>query len=178
MLIIIGKTCSGKTTIVNMLVSEHGYKQTITYTTRPIRKGEKQDVTYHFISEEEFKEKVSCGFFAEWKSYNTEFGTWYYGVSLDDILDTDEKSVIILTPDGYENIMKYLKTPHKSVYIYANNSTIQKRLMKRGDDKEEAKRRISQDAIDFKDIEKKVDKIFYNNIDTNIEDIIDKILRI
>ena len=148
------------------------------YTTRPMRKGEKQDVTYHFISEDDFKEKIYETFFAEWKSYNTEFGTWYYGVSLDDILDADEKTVIILTPDGYDNIMKYLKTPHKSVYIYANSSAIQKRLMKRGDDKEEAKRRMAQDAIDFKDIERKVDKIFYNNMNSNIEDIIDKILQL
>ena len=50
MLILIGKTASGKDTILNQLVKKHGYKKIVTYTSRPMRKGEKQDVTYHFIS--------------------------------------------------------------------------------------------------------------------------------
>ena len=78
-LILIGKTASGKDKTVSELVSKHGFKKVITYTTRPMRKGEEQDITYHYILEEEFKQKIEDGFFAEWKSYNTEFGTWYYG---------------------------------------------------------------------------------------------------
>ena len=53
-LILIGKTASGKDKTVNELVSKHGFKKVITYTTRPMRKGEKQDITYHFIPEEEW----------------------------------------------------------------------------------------------------------------------------
>ncbi|WP_440486694.1 hypothetical protein, partial [Salmonella enterica] len=49
-----GKTASGKNAVVNELVKRHWYHQITTYTTRPLRKGEKQDITYHFISDEEF----------------------------------------------------------------------------------------------------------------------------
>lgn len=38
MLILLGKTASGKDTVLNKLVREHGYKKIVTYTTRPKRK--------------------------------------------------------------------------------------------------------------------------------------------
>ena len=80
-LILVGKTASGKDTILNQLVKKHGYKKIVTYTSRPMRKGEKQDVTYHFISSQEFQKMIGQGLFAEYKTYNTEFGVWYYGTA-------------------------------------------------------------------------------------------------
>ena len=176
MLIIIGKTASGKDKTVSELISKHGFKKCITFTTRPIRKGEQQDVTYHFVSEEEFKEKIDNGFFAEWKTYDTEFGVWYYGTSLEDLEKADDKTAIILTPDGYRDIINKLSTKPKSIYLYANNSTIKERLVARGDDKNEAQRRLEHDNLDFKGIENEVDKIFYNNKGANIDDVINNIL--
>ena len=45
MVIILGRTCSGKDTVVNKLINQHGFKKVVTSTTRPMRKGEKQDIT-------------------------------------------------------------------------------------------------------------------------------------
>lgn len=176
MIILIGKTASGKTVIREELI-RRGYSGIITYTSRPVRKGEKQDVTYHFISEEEFKQKIANDFFAEYKTYDTVFGKWYYGSALEDLENADEKSVIILTPDGYRDVVDKLSKKPISIYIYANNSTIKKRLKKRGDNKEEAQRRIEHDNEDFKDVENMVDKIVYNNDGTDINDVVDKILK-
>lgn len=64
-----------------------------------------------------------------------------------------------------------------TIYIYANNSTIKKRLKKRGDDEKEAQRRIDEDNIDFKGVENMVDKIVYNNNGTYIDDVVNKILK-
>ena len=64
-----------------------------------------------------------------------------------------------------------------AIYIYANNSTIKKRLKKRGDDEKEAQRRIDEDNIDFKGVENMVDKIVYNNNGTYIDDVVNKILK-
>ena len=58
-----------------------------------------------------------------------------------------------------------------------NNQTIKKRLIKRGDDLKEAERRVSHDNDDFKGIENEVDKIVYNNDGTNIDDVVQKILK-
>ena len=176
MIVMIGKTASGKDSILSKLVTEHGYKRVITYTTRPMRKGEQQDITYHFISEEEFKQKITEGFFAEYKTYHTQFGTWYYGTAIEDLENTDDKTVIILTPSGYMDIIHKLKHRPKAIYIYANNATIRGRLMKRGDDKNEAQRRLEHDNSDFKGVENEVDKIFYNNEDNRIDDVVNRIV--
>ena len=136
------------------MVKNHGYRQIITYATRPKRKGEKQDITYHFISDEEFKQKIDEGFFAEYKSYNTEFGTWYYGTALEDLKNADDKSVIILTPAGYRDVRSELHNENITcIYLYANSSTIKKRLEKRGDNPNEVVRRINSDTEDFKGFE-------------------------
>lgn len=176
-LILIGKTSSGKTLIKEKLI-EKGFSGITTHTSRPMRNGEKQDITYHFISEKEFKQKINEGFFAEWKTYITEFGIWYYGTALEDLEKADEKSIIILTPDGFRDVKEKLGNDITSIYIYANNSTIKKRLMMRGDDKNEAQRRLEHDNEDFKGIENDVDKIVYNNDGADINDVINKILEI
>lgn len=177
MICIIGKTSSGKTTIVKKLTSLHSYKQIITYTTRGMRKGEKQDIDYHFISDEYFKYLIEHNFFAEWKSYETVQGTWYYGTALKDLEKADDKTLIILTPDGYRDIIKKLKNKPKCIYIYANNETIKNRLIGRGDDEKEAHRRLKHDNEDFKDFEYETDKIFYNNDGTDLDEVVERILR-
>lgn len=173
-----GKTSSGKDLITNKLVKEHNYKKLTTYTTRPMRKGEKQDITYHYISKEDFEQKIQDGFFVEWKTYDTEFGVWYYGTALKDLENADNKTVVVISPDGYRDIIDQLsnKSNPKAIYIYANNTTIKKRLVERGDDLKEAQRRLENDNVDFKGIEIEVDKIIYNNDGTNIEDVVGKIL--
>lgn len=176
MIILIGKTASGKTVIREELI-RRGYSGIITYTSRPVRKGEKQNVTYYFISEEEFKQKIANDFFAEYKTYDTVFGKWYYGSALEDLENAPDKSVIILTPEGYMDVVNKLSKKPISIYIYANNPTIKKRLKKRGDDEKEAQRRFDKDNIDFKGVENMVDKIVYNNDGANINDVVDKILK-
>lgn len=177
MIILIGKTASGKDSILNVLTTKYGYKKLVTYTTRPMRQNEQQNITYYFVSEEDFRNKVDNGFFAEWKSYDTEFGVWYYGTAFEDLNNADDNTVIILTPDGYRDIVNKLSNKPKSVYIYANNSTIKERLVGRGDNKDEAQRRLIHDNEDFKGIENEVDKIFYNNKNTDINEVVEKIIK-
>ena len=174
-IIIFGKTASGKSRIVNELV-KRGYKKIVTTTTRPARKSEVDGVDYNFISEEEFEQLINTRYFAEWKKYDTAEGVWYYGSPLDEISRSDNKSIVILTPDGYRDIKDELDD-HVAIYIYANNKTIRSRLSNRGDKKEEADRRIKQDNKDFKDAEFLADRIFYNNKDKDIGDLVDEICK-
>lgn len=141
-----------------------------------MRKNEQQNITYHFISEDEFKQKVDNDFFAEWKSYDTEFGVWYYGTAFEDLNNADNSTVIILAPDRYRDIVNRLSNKPKSVYIYANNSTIKERLVSRGDNKDEAQRRLEHDNVDFKGVENEVDKIVYNNKGADFNEVVQKIL--
>lgn len=176
--IILGKTASGKDKTVNELTSKYDFNKIITYTTRPMRKNEEQDITYHFVSEDDFKQKINDNFFAEWKTYDTEFGVWYYGTALDDLENVDNNSVIILTPAGYRDIIKKVSKRPISILINADDKTIKKRLIKRGDNPKEAERRLVHDNKDFIGIENEVDYIINNNDGTNINDVIKEILNI
>lgn len=179
MIIIIGKTASGKDTIVKELCLNHNFKKIVTYTTRPMRENEINGTTYHYISNEEFKKKINEGFFTEYKSYQSEFGEWFYGTSEESIINSDSKSIIILTPQGYKDILsKYPNLNCKSIYLYASNRTIKERLIQRGDDESEARRRIRHDEKDFRGIEKIVDNVICNNKDRPFEKVIKNILEV
>lgn len=177
MVTIIGKTCSGKNRIVNDLINNYGFNQIVTYTTRSPRNGEVNSETYHFINTDDFMQKMKNGFFAEWKAYTTTEGVWYYGTAMKDLEKADDKTVVILTPDGYRDIKGKVDCRIVSIYLYANNATIKKRLMARGDDPKEAERRVLHDNEDFKGIENEVDRIVYNNESDTIDGAVQKILK-
>lgn len=111
----------------------------------------------------------------EWKSYKTNEGTWYYGSSDSDIAKADSKTVTILTPDGIRDVISYGYSPIV-IYIYSNLDTIKHRLKLRKDDEEEAKRRIASDIVDFHNVDMLANRIVYNNMNDNIDDVVNKIL--
>ena len=165
MIILLGKSASGKDTVVNNLIHNYyGYEKIITWTTRPMRPGEKQDLTYHCTDDEDFEEKIEEGFFAEWKKYNSVFGTWYYGTAVQDITNNPNNKIIILTPSGYEDIKEYINNEEiLSVYLDSSLRTLYKRLKFRGDNPKEIKRRLLHDIKDFKGIKNKVNVVIKNN---------------
>ena len=175
MLIIMGKSASGKNMVRDILVEKYGFHPIVTYTSRPMREGEVSDVTYHYISENDFLQKIESGFFAEWKKYDVNGEVWYYGTSKKDLENADENTVIILTPDGIRNISNAGITT-TVIYLYSNLSTIKKRLQVRKDKNDKAEERIKRDLKDFKNAEVLADRIIYNNFDNNINDVVDNVL--
>ena len=175
MLCFIGKTASGKNLTRDQLVEKYNFSPIVTYTTRPMRNGEIQDVTYHFISTDEFIEKINNGFFAEWKDYATNDGIWYYGTALEDCVNATDNDVIILTPNGVRDLKKN-GVNAIVIYLYSNLNTIKHRLKFRGDDEKEVERRISSDIKDFKDAEMLADRIIYNNLNDNIDNVVENVL--
>jgi len=159
-LLLIGKTASGKNTIIDELV-KLGMNRVVAYTTRPMRKSEKDGVEYWFVTEEKFNELEKENFFAETTSYNVASGDlWHYGSPL---YEMNEDSVMIVSPEGFDKLKKISALNPISVYIMADIETIWGRLIDRGDNLREAKRRIGADDRDFAGIEDKVDFIFKNN---------------
>lgn len=182
MIVILGKTCSGKDTIVSKLVEKYNYKRIISYTTRPMRQNEIQDKTYHFISKEEFLSKIDSDFFLEYKKYKTIDGDWYYGSAKEDYKSSDNNTIIILTPDGLRDLKRWviknnINIDIISIYIYANKETIMKRLKWRGDKTDEAMRRLKSDDKDFENIENLTDRTFYNISYNGIDHVAESIHR-
>lgn len=148
-IIFMGKTGSGKSTIAKEINSKYGHDMAITYTTRPMRKGEIDGKDYHFISESKFEEKIKNGDFVEYVSYNTVHGKWYYG---SDKEVYKNNNLIILNPLALKQINNTLSNPF-IVYLKLPEEEIMKRLEKRGDNMAEVKRRIEADRRDFANIE-------------------------
>lgn len=180
-----GKAGSGKDCVINEL-KKVGFKQIVVYTSRPRRKGEREGREYHYISEEEFKNKMDNDFFVETKSYNVNGKTWWYGSPLNEIVDSihDNKNhVIILTPKGVIDIINFLNKHSLNngvnvVYLYANRKTILKRLSERKDTEDSVKRRMDSDDLDFKEAVTLSSHIVYNNDGDDIKDVAGKIISI
>lgn len=175
MLVLMGKSASGKTTIAQKLAMKHGFHSIVRYTTRPIRDDETQDVAYHFISEEEFLEKIENGFFAEWKSYEVNGDTWYYGTAIEDLINADEKSVVILTPDGVKDV-KRCGIDCVVIYLYSDMDTIRRRLKIRKDKNDKIEDRIKRDSRLFETAAMITDKVIQNLYTSDIDTIVDEIL--
>jgi hypothetical protein len=175
MLVLMGKSASGKTEVAQILVKKYDFHSVVTYTTRKPRAGEIPDVTYHYITVEDFKQKIKEGFFAEWKQYIVNNEIWYYGSAKEDLENADDNTVIILTPDGVRDIKKN-GVKATVVYLYANLSTIKKRLKVRNDKNDKANERIQRDLNDFKDAEILANKIVYNNDEMNIDNVAESVV--
>ena len=161
MILLIGKTSSGKSVIQKELI-KLGYNAGVTFTTRPPRPGEVDGVDYNFITKEEFLAKESDGFFAEYTSYNVASGeTWYYGSAIKDL--TDDK-VMIVNPEGLKKIKKIASLNPVAFYLMAEEETIWNRLRQRGDDAAEARRRLNADDMDFAGIVNDVEFCLRNDL--------------
>lgn len=174
-LILVGKTCSGKDTIQNELI-KRGMEPVVSYTTRPPRHGEVDGKTYHFISESEFICRKESGFFAETTSYNVAVNgeeTWHYGSALEDL---SHNKVMIVNPEGLKVLKKNVNLNPIAFYIMADEETIWNRLRQRGDNAEEARRRLNADEEDFADINKYIDFSFRNDLGIKPEIIAEMIL--
>lgn len=167
MIVLVGKSCSGKDSVAKILCSM-GYSRVATCTTRPMRIGETDGVDYYFITQSEFMNMIEKGDFAEYREYETERGMWLYGSRLEDYRYASNK-VIILTPEGLENIKKkYPYLPIVSIYLEVSNKELKKRMFMRSngsiEDTKENKRRYKADKKDFKHIKKYVDYVVNNEL--------------
>jgi guanylate kinase len=80
MIIVAAPSGAGKSSFVDRACREEKLlEDTVTYTTRAMRKGESQDHPYHFVAQEEFEAKIKDNFFVEWAQvHNNLYGTPYY----------------------------------------------------------------------------------------------------
>lgn len=162
MIVLIGESASGKSTIEKELIKNFKYEKVITFTTRPIRDGEQNGKDYWFVSDDEFNSLKDRQQLFETAEYNG----WQYGSPI--IKDLKDK-VIIVTPKGLRALQRiYNKKHFVSIYVKTPRRERLIRLLKRGDDIEEAYRRSLSDVGMFDGIEREVDVVVNNTDNHNI----------
>ena len=150
--ILLGPSCSGKSTFQKELVENEGYHAVRTATTRPKRVGE--DISsYYFLKDDAF---------AEWESRQDllcveTFRGWRYGVPRDEIERTQSRPnrVGILTVGGvFELLGRHpeiiIGDALSVLYLGVDGATGEARAYARGDERREYLRRMAADSIDFR----------------------------
>jgi guanylate kinase len=104
LLILAGPAGVGKSTLCERLVREvPGFERVVTATTRPPRPNESDGRDYHFLSEQEFDEKLNAGQFLEWAWVHRKYR---YGTLKSAVLDRLPHTSLVMNIDvqGVRNI--------------------------------------------------------------------------
>jgi len=168
--LILGKTNSGKTTILNKLLQDKEFTSKVhevkSHTTRPIRPNEVNGREYIFDTVEQFTKYFREGRLLEYSKFDTVHGTWFYYTLKDDLIDDD--MIKIIEPIGFAQIKQSVKDI-TSFYIDSDYEVRWQRGIARGDDEKERTRRFEADEDSFKYV--KTDYIVDNN-GRDIDDIV------
>ena len=152
LVVLLGPSCSGKSTFQKELVEDEGYHAVRTATTRPKRMGEDLS-SYYFLKDQSF---------AEWEERGDllcveTFRGWRYGVPREELVRSTSRPnrVVILTVGGVLELLArhadIITGDALSVlYLGVDGVTAESRAFRRGDGRREYLRRMAADSIDFR----------------------------
>lgn len=131
---LVGKTCSGKTSLESRLV-ELGFKRVVSYTTRKPRVGEIDGVHYNFVSQAEFESLVAQKRMVEWKRFDDNlYGTAKSCVWGEQWTKGGTAHVVVLEPVGANSLRNYcvqFGIPYAIVFVECSAEKISERFIDR-----------------------------------------------
>ena len=146
LVILSGVSGAGKDTIKKELIKRMDDIISLpSFTSRKPRPGEEEGVQYHFITKEEFKEKIKNGEFYE---YDLHHGN-YYGTSRELMGNKIKEGKIIVKDievNGTENLLKILGNDTRIVTIFlkVEKEELKRRLIERGDNIQDIEVRLGR----------------------------------
>ena len=150
---IMGRTCSGKTTLAKTVAATLHMKVLRSYTTRPMREGENEHTSDHiFISEDEVK--LFQGKIAAY----TEINGYKYFVTKDMIMEAD---IYVVDPNGYKMLAEYVERKNMKIklvpiYIDVDVANQERRYRARGNTRNEFWERYKSEAEQFDKFEEEM----------------------
>ena len=150
---LMGKAGSGKDTIMKALLKQPAFQNAvpiISCTTRPKREYEKDGIDYHFLTKEQFTDKILSGDMLE----ATVFNDWCYGTSLEN-LSKDKINIGVFNPEGAGLLRDRDNIKLTLIYVEARDKDRLLRQLNRENDPNvhEIIRRYSADEMDFSEEE-------------------------
>ncbi|TNF54529.1 guanylate kinase [bacterium] len=154
---------AGKTTLCRKLCATlPRLKHSVSFTTRPRRKNEKNNIDYSFISKERFTSMIRKGEFAEWATVHGNF----YGTSIKKLLDMVKKGYDVILDVDVQGAKQLKHAFHEALFIFIlppSMRILEQRLRARmSDNPDEIKRRL-QNARDEIKRYKEYDYIVIND---------------
>ena len=142
MIVLSGASASGKTEAAKMLMAKYGIQKAITTTTRSMRIHEVDGKDYFFVTKEKFDQLIKEDKFVEHTFYNGN----YYGSTKDQIADD---RVVVIDLEGLKSYSRLNDKRIVTFYLSTSEDIRYKRMLERGDKKEDAIRRIENDRKVF-----------------------------
>ncbi|WP_425460762.1 guanylate kinase [Leptospira langatensis] len=129
----------GKSTLIQILRAKHSdLAFSVSCTTRPPRPGDKEGVTYFFLTKEEFESGIEKGEFLEWARVHDN----YYGTPakfVENCLASGKSVIMDLDVQGADQVKKKLGSKVITIFILPpNEEEWERRLRGRGTDSEES----------------------------------------
>jgi|TARA_B100001079_G_scaffold36788_1_gene28169 guanylate kinase len=176
-IIISSPSGAGKTTICKYLLKKiDNVKLSISYTTRPKRKNEKNEKDYFFINQDKFNELAKKNHFVE----TAKVFDYYYGTPLENINKSFKKNNHILFDIDWQGAKKIRKKYDKSQIIDffilpPSKKELKNRLEKRGrDNRKEINKRLSLAVSEIKHYK----EYQFVLINENITDTVNNLVKI
>lgn len=165
----------GKTTLAQMLVKDLSKASiSVSSTTRAPRGQEVNGKDYHFLTKEEFEQKIKNNDFAEYAEVHGNF----YGTDIN-VIKTEHakgRSVIaLLDIKGAENLRKRFPGQVRTIFITPPDlATLEARLRSRGTDTEEAiALRLKNASAEMKEAPKFDDVVLNDDLKQAYRDLLD-----
>ena len=135
--IVSGPAGSGKGTVVNELIANHpSLTLSISATTRQPRPGEVDGVHYHFISKEEFEQRIKDGKMLEYAIYSGN----YYGTpqkEVEEAMNEGKDVILEIEVAGAMQIKEKIKDSVAIMLTPPSKEVLESRLRGRGTETEE-----------------------------------------
>lgn len=147
LLCVMAESSAGKDTLVNKLCEKTGYRQLISYSTRPRRVNEGD--THIFVTDEDYQKMFEAGQVAAY----TEINGYKYWSTIDQLYLMD---IYVIDPFGVETL-KQLNLPNLkiiTVYINVPEEIRKQRAKSRGDDMSVYRNRSLSERQQFRDMKK------------------------
>ena len=153
LVILSGVSGAGKDTIKKEIIKR--MKNVISlpsFTSREPREGEEEGIQYHFITKEQFKEKIKNEEFYEYDLHHEN----YYGTSkklMNEKIDSGKIIVKDIEVNGTENLIKKLGNDTKLVTIFlkVDKEELKNRLINRGGNLSEADMQLRLGRLEYEE---------------------------
>ena len=162
----------GKGTILKRVFNDPGMVHySVSATTRAPRDEDKDGVTYHFMSKENFEQLIDKGEFLEYAEYCGN----YYGTLKSEVvsnIDSGKDVLLEIETKGAFNIKKAMPEAVLIFIIPPSMKELRRRLTRRGtEDEETINKRMEQAAIEIRLAEKYDHIIINGDLDEAVADL-------
>ena len=152
----------GKGTMLEEILKDKSFAISVSATTRAPREGEKDGVNYHFLTREDFEQRIADGKFIEHAEYcQNLYGT--LSSEVDGRLEQGLNVILEIEPQG---AMKIREKRPDAVFIFVvppSINELRRRLKKRGTETDEViEERVSKAAWEISQA-KKYDYVIVND---------------